>query len=146
MCVCVCVWSLFSPQGQGKLRFPCPADHKLDWWPYPVDVSSLKVMNRGNEKNRWREDWTETRIGIFTFWRAHKSTVRQLSYLVHESASCIFLYGATFKRVSAAYTRIRLLGRTCALRKQLKPPLTWWSRMLNGWTLLMLRWCVYMFG
>ena len=24
-------------RGQGKLHFPCSADHELDWQPYPVD-------------------------------------------------------------------------------------------------------------
>ena len=29
-------------RGQGKFRFPCSADHKKDWQPYPVDVQSAE--------------------------------------------------------------------------------------------------------
>ena len=25
-------------RGQGKINFPCPADHVQDWQPYPVDI------------------------------------------------------------------------------------------------------------
>ena len=27
-------------RGQGNIHFPCSADHKQDWQPYPVDMYS----------------------------------------------------------------------------------------------------------
>ena len=34
-------------RGQGKVDFPCSADHEQNWQPYPVDHSlALKIRNR----------------------------------------------------------------------------------------------------
>ena len=34
--------TLRRERGQGKFRFPCSADHKQDWQPYPVDAQSIE--------------------------------------------------------------------------------------------------------
>ena len=33
-------------RGEGKIHFPCSADHEQDWQPYPVDPLSAKCDDR----------------------------------------------------------------------------------------------------
>ena len=39
---CIAGQILRREQGQGKANFPCSADHKEDWQPYPVDAPSAE--------------------------------------------------------------------------------------------------------